>query len=77
MYVIFAALIFALITKVEPEESEDFCNANGIQCPKDKCCREESCLKDGQGFTCCPDPKSDPGCANCPKCSKNCSSFFY
>ena len=75
-WIIIAVLTLVIITKKcnaksDDEGSGDVCNVDGSTCPEDKCCREAACQKDGGELTCCPDPSSDPTCANCPKCGKN------
>ena len=80
---IIAVLILAAIANGSGEEgsggdegSGDVCNVDGSTCPENKCCRDKACEKDGGELHCCTDPSSDPSCANCPTCGKNCSIFF-
>ena len=74
--VILVAFAFA-----SEEGSSEVCNVEGSTCPSNKCCRDEICgkEKDSEGLKCCGNPtidpdRSNPQCANCPKCSE-CSNF--
>ena len=69
----FIFLGFAIAS--EQEGSGEVCNVEGSTCPDDKCCRDELCgkEKDSEGLKCCDNPtidpdRSNPQCANCPKC---------
>ena len=72
---VIASIDFARATDLEG--SGEVCNVEGSTCPNDKCCRDTECgkNKDSEGLKCCNDPtrdpeRSNPECANCPKCSK-------
>ena len=69
-----------IVRSVDVEGSGEVCNVEGSTCPPDKCCRDTKCGKDkeSEGLKCCDDPtkdpdRSNPECANCPKCGKYCN----